>query len=112
MLVAEGKKKLSLYEKMKIQVELDKAKEGKESVVFDEEKKRKGPRDLLPPLRNFKEGRYEDVLMEFEKKTARKEGVIVDEPSKKTIRKKQRKKMRKQAKHAEKKKERHTQHHH
>ncbi len=97
---------MSLYEKMKIQVEVDKAKEGKESLLPEEkEESKKGPLgDLLPPLRNFKEGRYEDVLMGFEKKKAKKEGVIVDEPSRRTKRKKQRKKLRKQIKLAEKKK--------
>lgn len=64
--------------------------------------RRKSSDSLLPPLRHFKEGRYEEVLLEFEKKQARKAGVAVEEPSSLKKKRKQRRKLRKAVRHFQK----------
>jgi hypothetical protein len=65
-------------------------------------KKGKSGESLLPSLRNFKEGRYEDVLVEFDKKKARKAGVAVEAPNKIAKKREERHKLRKAVRHMEK----------
>lgn len=123
----ENNKRLSLYEKMKLKVsiksalnEKQKSDRRKAGLVDDEDdeaaeeqktspaagrkmmkKKSAGGESLLPSLRNLKEGRYEDLLVEFDKKKARKAGVAVESPDKTEQKRQQRKKLRKAVRHME-----------
>ena len=125
-LFIQNNKRLSLYEKMKLKVSIksaldEKQKSDRRKAGLDDEDdeaaeeqktsagrtkmKRKsksaGGESLLPSLRNFKEGRYEDLLVEFDKKKARKAGVAVESPDKIEQKRQQRKKLRKAVRHME-----------
>jgi hypothetical protein len=80
----------------------EQAKPLRGSTKKKEKKKRGEGESLLPPLRDFKEGRYEDLLVEFDKRRARKEGVAVEKPDKTEKKRQERKKIRKAVRHMEK----------
>lgn len=90
--------KKALHDKQKADLQkqgVDQGEAGQEAI---------GKQDLLlPPLRNFKEGRYEDVITEFEKKRVRKAGMEMETSNSAPEKRQQRKKLRRAVKKMERK---------
>lgn len=96
-----------MYEKMKLKVSVKNALTEKQKTDDAEseeaEPEKTGDADsLLPSLRKFREGRYEEVLRDFEKRQARKAGVAVEEPDPIKKKRRERRKLRKAVRHMEK----------